>query len=663
MVSIRPLALSCGIALALGAAQQPAPAIGTGLVVGQVVDAASGAGVPGAVVTIGTYAAAVPAAAQLVDMNLAPPSPQNPRRILTTESGRFLFRDLPAGRYELSASGPGYAASIYGQGRPSGPGQFIELGEGQKLGAVAVRLWKLGVISGTVVDELGEPVIGTTVRYLRRVIAGGKPRFTAVAAQGSATTDDRGMYRLAGLPPGDYAIGVIFNPSTVPIAVVDANASALESGNPNASDAYRRLQSSATSSVSASGFRVGDLALPQLTTGSLILPAPAANGRLMAWQTTFYPAAPAPSQATLVTVRAGEERTGINLQLRLVPAVRVSGRVTGPDGPGSFLGMTLVAPTGSDYQSEGVAESASAISDANGAFTFLGVPPGEYALKIRMYPRAVASTSTITMTTAVMGAPTGGGRGTSAVPPSAMPSEPSLWASVPITVGNTDLENVAVVLRHGVRVRGRVQFTGTRAQPPADQVQRMQITLQWAEGRTSAPLPAIGRALPEGTFTTGGYAGNRYIIAVATLPAGWSLKSAMWNGRDVSVEPMDLTDSDITDVVLTFTDQVTELSGSVSGPKGPDGAIEVIVFPADTLAWKDIGVATRRSRNLRVDRAGRFSTSGLPAGEYFVAAVASASIREWNDPRFLEQLMPGATRVMLGDGEKKSVDVKTLTVR
>jgi hypothetical protein len=470
------------------------------------------------------------------------------------------------------------------------------------------------------------------------------------------------MYRIAGLPPADYAIGVIFNPSTVPMTVVDANATASESGNPNASDVYRRLQSSVTSTLGATGFRVGDQVLQQPTSGASVLPVPAANGRLMTYQTTFYPAAAAPSQATLVTLRPGEERAGINLQLRLVPAVRVSGRITGPDGPGSFLGMTLVASTGGDYQSEGVAEAASGVSDATGAFTFLGIPPGEYVLKIRMYPRPVPTPATITLTTDASGTAVSG-RATGAAPAPAMPSEPSLWAAMPITVGNTDLENIAVVLRHGRRVGGRVQFTGTRAQPPADQIQRMQITLQWAEGRTSAPLPTVGRAFADGTFTTGGYAGNRYIVAVATMPAGWSLKSAMWNGRDVSVEPMDLTDADITDVVLTFTDQVTELSGTVSGAKGADGAAEVIVFPADTLAWKDIGVAARRSRNLRADRGGRFATSGLPAGEYFVAAVASASLREWNDPRFLEQLMPGATRVTLGDGEKKSVDVKTMIAK
>src|SRR4029450_2840071 len=78
----------------------------------------------------------------------------------------------------------------------------------------------------------------------------------------------------------------------------------------------------------------------------------------------------------------------------------VSGRVTGPDGPGAFLAMTLVPPTGTDFQSEGVAEAARGATDATGAFTFLGVPAGQYVLKIRMYPRALTPPATTTMTSA-----------------------------------------------------------------------------------------------------------------------------------------------------------------------------------------------------------------------------------------------------------------------
>ena len=47
----------------------------------------------------------------------------------------------------------------------------------------------------------------------------------------------------------------------------------------------------------------------------------------------------------------------------------------------------------------------------------------------------------------------------------------------------------------------------------------------------------------------------------------------------------------------------------------------------------------------------------LPPGEYLIAAVVDVEQGEWFDPRFLEQFLPGATRITLGDGEHKAQDV------
>jgi hypothetical protein len=47
----------------------------------------------------------------------------------------------------------------------------------------------------------------------------------------------------------------------------------------------------------------------------------------------------------------------------------------------------------------------------------------------------------------------------------------------------------------------------------------------------------------------------------------------------------------------------------------------------------------------------------VPPGDYYLAAVGAASSAEWQDPKFLDTLVRVATRVSLGDGEKKTVDV------
>ena len=46
---------------------------------------------------------------------------------------RFEFKDLPSGRYTITASRPGYIRLQYGQRRTGEPGRPVQLGEGQRL--------------------------------------------------------------------------------------------------------------------------------------------------------------------------------------------------------------------------------------------------------------------------------------------------------------------------------------------------------------------------------------------------------------------------------------------------------------------------------------------------------------------------------------------------
>jgi len=60
---------------------------------------------------------------------------------------------------------------------------------------------------------------------------------------------------------------------------------------------------------------------------------------------------------------------------------------------------------------------------------------------------------------------------------------------------------------------------------------------------------------------------------------------------------------------------------------------------------------------------GAFRLSGLPAGEYFVAAVSADRSDDWMSAPFLEVVSAQAARVALDWGDTKSVDVRVLPVR
>src|SRR5204863_3182580 len=77
---------------------------------------------------------------------------------MTDEQGKWEIHDLPAGRFNLSASKAGYVSLDYGQRRPFEQGRPIELADGQVVDNVNFNLPRGSVIAGRINDEYGDPV-------------------------------------------------------------------------------------------------------------------------------------------------------------------------------------------------------------------------------------------------------------------------------------------------------------------------------------------------------------------------------------------------------------------------------------------------------------------------------------------------------------------------
>ena len=80
--------------------------------------------------------------------------------------------------------------------------QLLVLADGEKSTASPITLWKHAAISGSVVNEAGEPVVGARVRALRRTPLRGRE----FGGESSGTTDHSGIYHIGELPPGDYLV-------------------------------------------------------------------------------------------------------------------------------------------------------------------------------------------------------------------------------------------------------------------------------------------------------------------------------------------------------------------------------------------------------------------------------------------------------------------------
>jgi len=613
--ALRLTCLTLAIALLLGAsaaAQLPsrdprapdreAPAIGTAVIAGTVLMAG------------GTQPA------RRARVNLSAAELRGGRSATTDDQGRFSFIALPAGRYTLSASKPGHVSVTYGQRAPGRAGTPIQLSDAQKFRA-DLQIPKGGVITGIVLDENGEPTPQTPVRAMRVVTQEGR---RTLQGSSSGSTDDRGIYRIFGLLPGDYVVCATPRNSSI--------------GNPARMQVELRaleLTLEASARVNPDQARtIGE----RISAIQQSMP-PAEEGARPGYAPVCYPGTVSAGSASPVTLGISEERAGIDFQLQLAPLARVEGTVV--NATGAQLRGTNV--TLSDAQQTGLSfGNITARANAEGAFRLMNVPPGQYRLTAR------ATIAPARPAPQPAGAAGGRGRGGPA-----RGETVTVWAQADLAVDGRPVSNVLLSLQPGIAVSGQVAFEGTAPQPP--DLSRIRILMSPAEpttygGSLSARADAAGR------FSIPSVPPGRYRLS-ATGATGWFAESAVIGGQDALDFPLEVKgNQNIAGVVVTFTDRQTELTGTLTdGRNQPAPEYTLVVFPADSRYWTG---RSRRIQSARPSTDGRFTFRNLPPGEYRLAPLFDLEPGATSDPAFLEQLETTSLRVTLQPGEKKAQDIR-----
>ena len=611
--------------------------VGTGVLVGRVVDSDGASPVSGAIVTL-----SLPG--------------YTPIRVLADGQGRFAYRALPEGGFSVNASRPGYVDGAHGRLRPGGAQQPVDLTANQRVGNITVMMWRHAALTGAVTDEHNDPVVGVAVKALRRDYVAGRRRLTD---SGVDTTDDRGQFRIGSLEPGEYIVVLPMTQRPSLDALLSGARDMAGAGGGGGAMFAMRVEATAGAAVSGA---------PMMITTNLDAGVPSAGttaeGVPLTYQTEFFTAALSASRATGVALQAGEERTGVDFRLAPVPSLSVGGTVMGPDGPAANTQVQLIPADAGDLVSP--IETATTTTDGNGQFEFTGVPSGQYTLRAQRTPRfAGGPGQTITF------ASSGGGgqlqitermvteiRASETAP---LPTEPTLWAEMNVSVGARAMVDLAVPLREGLTVSGQLAFQGAAAQPTPEARSGIGIMLEPADGRT-AGLTSIARGRVDGTgsFTTIGVPAGKYILRVTGAPQGWTLRSAVFAGRDITEIAVELKDESAAGVFLSFTDRPTELSGTARDASGNgDATASILVFPVEPAAWVDTGTQPRRLRQVRTGRDGGFRLGALPPGEYHVVAIAGTAPRSWQDPQYLDEVSRSATQVRIGEGETRTVTLNS----
>jgi len=350
------------------------------------------------------------------------------------------------------------------------------------------------------------------------------------------------------------------------------------------------------------------------------------DGRTMVYESVLYPHARSLDEATRIQAVPGEERGGLDLQLRPVPGFTVTSTVTGLDN--HPVRVWLVRAGISGWNSGGVPLTV----DADTRFTVQNIPPGSYELHALLWPEMPFRTHSV-------------------APLESLPPEPTLWAEASVTVTDRNVE-VPLVLREGVRIDGRVEFEGSALPPPLRGLNQQPIVVDRADGGGS---DVRGLFLPDGRFATIQAPPGRYLISVEP-PPGWRLKSVMADGRDVADVPLEVGSVNIRDVVITFAERLATLRGRVSSLSS-DGRRRawVTIFPTDRERWIDYGLEPRAIQMLLTGARGDYAAE-LPAGRYYVVATEE-ELGDVRTPDVFALLAAMATEVVVGDRETKTQDL------
>jgi len=263
-------------------------------------------------------------------VRISSPDARESRLAATDAQGRFEIKELPAGRYTVSASKGGFVSLQYGQRRPSESGTPIELGDGQTLDKLMIALPRGSVLGGRITDEFGEPVANASVIAMRYSYAAGGRRLTAAPGSNSRdTTDDQGQYRLFGLPPGDYFVSAT-----------------LRTGGPEAADP---------------------------------------TGEVSGYAATYFPGTSNIAEAARVTLAVSQENTSVSFGLIATRLVRLSGQVLTSAGTPASGGNVMLIPGGASGGRGVLMQQGGGGGriDPTGAFTIANVAPGRYQAQAR----------------------------------------------------------------------------------------------------------------------------------------------------------------------------------------------------------------------------------------------------------------------------------------
>lgn len=522
----------------------------------------NGAAMPNAIVTISELETSQERAARAAESlkgTPAVPKRKPTYQVRTDAEGRYTLAQIPAGQYQIRPLSRVYVLAQASANKAATSQQTITLNEGEARTNVDFSLVRGGVITGRLSDQEDRPLISYYAQ-LSILNQNGQPESVGPSNRNRTETDDRGVYRFYGLPPGRYVL-----------------------------------------SAGGDGFT---------------------ESTSKKYPLTYHPNATELSRARILEIKEGEELTEINI--RLGPARKTYeaiGRVIDASSGQPLPQIAVSCLTAPNENSPNTFGGGRAVtSDSRGIFRIPELSSGKYRLEV------MSSTS--------------------------FAAQEGFYAE-PVTfeIDESNLNGLELKARRGSTLSGSVVVEGspdaeTKRKLAQNRISSSQLTQQY--GSFSPPPAAINA---DGSFQITGLGPGKISLSIFPYTGGASflLQRIEHQGVEVRDGIEIRAGENVTGVRLILGQGTGAIRGVVK-------IINGVLSPHLVLYAQAHRVESRQGfgdRYAAINDKGQFLLSGLPPGEYELAA----GVRPANFTAAPPAKLPRAVKqlITVTNGEEKSI--------
>lgn len=531
----------------------------------------------------------------------------------TDSNGDFEIRNVPQGKYYAMVNSPGIVTPLGLVDDPKmfdrepdkaffeGAKNFLEEYsiDGKSDVKIEVKAKRGGAINGRVTYENGDPAVSVKVSILRksgknltRVITGlNEAMFSGVS------TDDRGIYRIAGLPEGEYLISV-------------------------------------AEPVSHSGS-----SMPRGEMGGFFEAMFGAAGSLLV---TYYPNVNSSEEASAIKLTLGQEQSDINITLADRALYKISGRVVmrGDKSPVKNVTVRLKKNDNKVKAIISEMEINENRTDDNGSWTFQELPEGTYTVIVDSYSETETKYDD---KGEYIGSET---------------KRQLAGKKQEVKLLDGDVSDIVIELSDGGSIEGKV-VSASGKPLLASVYMRAETTLNnssdddsevYERRNESGYVEGDGkftiRSLPAGpvklTANLSGEQSDKYYVKSMTL-----------NGQDLMSSAINMTEGGkVKNVQVVLGDDGATLKGKVvSADNKPASGVSVALIPANPSQWQ----RQSNNNNFRMtDPQGEFSITTAP-GEYYVVFLRAGESIQNMSADWIRERTANAQRVLLNPNDNKAV--------